>query len=220
MRVFLFFLFFLAIPDCYAQKQSTDSLEIYQAVKRQLLTIYKDDQQGRQLLDSVSHKYGAKSNQVDSLWKAIHAADQVSLEKIKVLLSQYGWVGEDKVGVQASMAQFLVIQHSDIATQRQFLPIMRQAAKAKKADAGLLAMLEDRVALGERKLQIYGSQISLDPNGAYVMPLIDPDNVDKRRAEVGLGSLADYISRWHLKWDVNAYKVQLPELKKKHGIDN
>lgn len=220
MRVLLFLLFFLAIPDCYAQKQSIDSLEIYQGVKRQLLAIYKDDQQGRQLLDSTSRKYGAKSNQVDSLWKTIHMADQINLEKIKSILSQYGWIGEDKVGVQASMAQFLVIQHSDPITQRQFLPLMRQAAKAKKADGGLLAMLEDRVALGERKLQIYGSQISLDPNGAYVMPLVDPDNVDKRRAEVGLGPLADYISRWQLKWDVNAYKAQLPELKKKHGIDN
>ncbi|MFD2935354.1 DUF6624 domain-containing protein [Spirosoma flavum] len=220
MRVFIFFLLFLTIPDCYAQKQSIDSLQIYQAVKGQLLTINQDDQQGRQLLDSISRKYGAKSNQVDSLWKAIHVADQVNLEKIKVIFRQYGWIGEDKVGVQASMTQFLVIQHSDVATQHQFLPIMRQAAKAKKADAGLLAMLEDRVALGERKMQIYGSQISLDPNGAYVMPLVDPDNVDKRRAEVGLGPLADYISRWHLKWDVNAYKAQLPELKKKHGIDN
>lgn len=219
MRVFFFFLF-LTISNCYAQKQLTDSTEIYKAVKGQLLTIFKDDQQGRQLLDSMNSKYGAKSNQVDSLWKSIQIADQVNLGKIKVMLSQYGWIGEDKVGVQASMAQFLVIQHSDIATQHQFLPIMRQAAKAKKMDAGSLAMLEDRVALGERKLQVYGSQINLDPNGAYVMPLIDPDNVDKRRAEVGLGSLADYISHWHLKWDVETYKAKLPELMKKHGINN
>ena len=88
MRVFFFFLLFLTIPHCYAQKQFTDSLQIYQAVKGQLLTIYQADQQGRQLLDSISRKYGAKSNQVDSLWQAIHVADQVNLEKIKGMLSQ------------------------------------------------------------------------------------------------------------------------------------
>ena len=32
-----------------------------------------------------------------------------------------------------------------------------------------------------------------------VSPLEDPDNVDKRRAEVGLGPLADYVSNWNIK---------------------
>lgn len=50
--------------------------------------------------------------------------------------------------------------------------------------------------------------------GEFVLPLEDPDNVDKRRAEVGLGPLADYVKQWNIVWDVEEYKKQLPELER------
>lgn len=78
------------------------------------------------------------------------------------------------------------------------------------------------MALGEGRKQTYGSQIGFDEstNKYYVLPLEDPDRVDQRRASVGLGSLADYVKRWDIAWDVEAYKKQLPEieaLQKKSG---
>lgn len=95
--------------------------------------------------------------------------------------------------------------------------MMREAVKNGKAQGSNLALLEDRVALGMGKKQIYGSQIGRDEttNLYYVSPLEDPDNVDKRRAEVGLGPLADYVSKWNIKWDVEQYKKDLPMLEKK-----
>lgn len=77
-------------------------------------------------------------------------------------------------------------------------------------------MLEDRVAMREGRRQIYGSQILINPTTQqhYVAPLDDPDNVDKRRAEVGLEPLADYVKKWDIVWDVEAYKKQLSELEK------
>ena len=109
---------------------------------------------------------------------------------------------------------FLVIQHSDLKVQEKYLPMMREAVAKKKASSSSLALLEDRVALRQGKRQIYGSQIGRKPNGGdyYVSPLEDPDNVDKRRVAVGLGSLESYISRWNIKWDVEAYKTMLPEI--------
>jgi hypothetical protein len=51
------------------------------------------------------------------------------------------------------------------------------------------------------------------------LPLEDPDNVDKRRAAVGLEPLADYVKSWDIEWNVEAYKKQLPaiEAKQKKG---
>jgi len=91
---------------------------------------------------------------------------------------------------------------------------MREAVKHGKAQASNLALLEDRVALGQGKKQIYGSQIGRDPETQlyYVSPLEDPDNVDKRREAVGLQPLAEYVSRWQIKWDVEQYKKDLPKL--------
>ena len=63
--------------------------------------------------------------------------------------------------------------------------------------------------LGQGKRQIYGSQIGRDQETGdfYVSPLIDPENVDKRRAEVGLGPLADYVGHWDMTWDIEKHKA-------------
>jgi hypothetical protein len=108
----------------------------------------------------------------------------------------------------------MVIQHSDLKTQQKYLPMMRTAVKEGKTEARWLALLEDRVALGEGRKQIYGSQIYLNKktNKSYVAPLEDPDNVDKRRKEVGLDPLSHYLKQWDLIWNQEEYKKQLPEL--------
>ena len=46
----------------------------------------------------------------------------------------------------------------------------------------------------------------------YVAPLVDPENVDKRRAEVGLGPLADYVGHWDLVWDVEKHKERTAKI--------
>lgn len=95
--------------------------------------------------------------------------------------------------------------------------MMREAVKQGNANSGSLALLEDRVALRKGEKQIYGSQVGRDQETGeyYVLPLIDPDNVDKRRAEVELGSIQDYISKWGMTWDVESYKKKLPEYEAK-----
>ena len=91
---------------------------------------------------------------------------------------------------------------------------MREAVQKGNAKARNLAFLEDRVALRKGERQIYGSQVGKDPEtGEWtVAPLIDPDNVDKRRAEFGLGTLQDYISDYGMTLNVEEYKKKLPEL--------
>ena len=42
----------------------------------------------------------------------------------------------------------------------------------------------------------------------YLLPLEDPDNVDARRAQVGLGLLAEYLKSFDIDWNVEAYKEQ------------
>ena len=132
----------------------------------------------------------------------------------------YGWLGSDKIGKTGSSALFLVIQHSELETQVKYLPMMREAVTNNRASASSLALLEDRVALRQGKRQIYGSQISHNPqtNKYIIQPLEDPDNVDKRRAEVGLSSLAEYVNNWNIKWDVEQYKKDLPTLDKEYKI--
>ena len=180
-------------------------------------SIYVEDQKYRQQIDGIEKKYGWESKEMKDHWKIINEKDSINLIKVKSILDKYGWLGADVVGLQGNSTLFLVIQHSHQATQEKYLPMMREAVKNGKAQGSSLALLEDRVALGQGKRQIYGSQIGRDPETQiyYVSPLEDPDNVDKRRAEVGLRSLSEYVNHWQMKWDVEQYKKDLPKLEEK-----
>jgi hypothetical protein len=185
-------------------------------LQKELLQIFKDDQDiRRQYIDS-SKKYGYNNPIVDSLEKVMVFNDSIDLQKVKKILDTKGWVGKDKVGDQANSTLFLVIQHADLKTQQKYLPMMREAVKNGNASKSALALLEDRVALREGRKQIYGSQIGRNAktNLYYVLPLEDPDNVDKRRKEMGLGALGDYVKEWNINWNVEEYERNLPEIEK------
>lgn len=128
--------------------------------------------------------------------------DEANLKLVTNILDKFGWLGEDMVGARGNSALFLVIQHSDQKTQEKYLPIMREAVKKGNADPGSLALLEDRVALAQGKKQIYGSQLTMDPEtGKYVLsPIEDEINVNKRRAEVGLQPIEEYVKYWGIEY--------------------
>lgn len=93
---------------------------------------------------------------------------------------------------------------------------MREAVANGKAKAEHLALLEDRVALEHGYRQIYGSQVYNDPGTrkSYLAPLEDPDNVDTRRAKIGLQPLSEYLKSFDIVWDVEQYKIDLPSIEK------
>ncbi len=203
---------------CELVKQNKDKAEanLNKPLVAILDTIFQNDQGGRMQIQEIQSKHGNDSKEMKELWKTISYNDSIDLIKVVSIIDKYGWAGPDLVGDRGSQTLFLVIQHSDIKIQDKYLPMMREAVKNKKASPGSLALLEDRVALGHGKKQIYGSQIRYSGSGeAWVSPLEDPDNVDKRRAEVGLGPLAEYVQHWNIKWDVAEYKKQLSEIEKK-----
>lgn len=178
-------------------------------------TVYTEDQKYRMQVEGMEKQFGRDSKEMKELWSTMARVDSINLGKVVKILDEYGWLGPDVIGVNGNRTLFLVIQHAGHATQLKYLPMMRDAVNNNKANASSLALLEDRVALRNGEKQIYGSQVGRFESGEYyVQPLIDPDNVDKRRAEVGLSPLSDYVSHWNLKWDAAAYKKQLPEIEK------
>ncbi|THV58510.1 DUF6624 domain-containing protein [Chryseobacterium candidae] len=185
-------------------------------LQAELLAILEEDQKYRIQMNETQKKFGPESKEMNDLWKITIQKDSINLLKVKKILDEKGWVGKDKVGAQANSALFLVIQHSDLETQKKYLPMMKEAVTKGNASSGSLALLIDRIEIREGRKQIYGSQIGTNPHNKalYVLPLIDPDNVDKRRKEVALGPISDYVKNWNLVWDVEKYKNELPELEK------
>ena len=110
------------------------------------------------------------------------------------------------MGEKGNSALFLVVQHAPLSTQEKYLPMMREAVKKGKARGTSLALLEDRVLMRNGKRQLYGSQVVTDPETSEkrFFPIEDVDNVDRRRAEVGLQPLAEYAQHFGITWDAAA----------------
>ncbi|HEV7781190.1 MAG TPA: DUF6624 domain-containing protein [Chitinophagaceae bacterium] len=176
-------------------------------------TINKDDQRTRKGIVELIQKEGRESDTVKKRLREMSIVDSIDLVKTRKLLDEYGWLGFDEVGRMGALTIFLVIQHSSLPVQQKYLPMMREAVKKNQASSANLALLEDRVALGEGRKQIYGSQIHSDKktNQPFLAPLDDPDHVDERRKAVGLGSLAEYLKQFGLTWDLELYKKQQKE---------
>lgn len=146
---------------------------------------------------------GAKSPITKALWelkKLINAENLIRLEQI---ISEIGWPKKSEVGSSASGTVFLIIQHADLETQKKYLPLMTEAANNKEASWGSLALLIDRINIREGKKQIYGSQIGRNEDGSYfVKDIENPEYVNQRRDEVGLGPLEDYAKYLNIDWTV------------------
>jgi len=182
-----------------------------------LFMVDEDDQRYREQLSFLqdTKAIGSRNKSIDSAeWKAImikmRAADSINLIKVKAILDRYSWLGADEIGEQCNTALFMVIQHADLPVQERYLPMIREAVAAGRAEPRHLALLEDRVALREGRKQRYGTQLKWDERvKAYrLAPLEDPDHVDQLRKSVGLSSLAIYLAKWGLSWDAEKYKEE------------
>ena len=185
-------------------------------LKAELEKIYDDDQNIRSKYIDLQKSSGFDNPALKQLGVQMNTIDSTNTIKVLNILDTRGWVGSNVVGSKGNQALFLVLQHANIATQKKYIPLMREAAENKNASYASLALLEDRIEIREGRHQIYGSQISRHPttNEFYVLPLIDPDNVDSRRATRNLGPLAEYVENWKIIWDPAQYKLELPEYEK------
>lgn len=180
-------------------------------------SIHERDQAYRQITHAVEEQFGRDSPEMREHVRRMIATDSTNLIAVRGILDERGWLGEDVVGRTGNSALFLVMQHADLATQEHYLPMMREAVRKGNARGADLALLEDRVLMRQGKRQIYGSQVGRFPDTGefYLSPLDDPERVDKRRAEVGLQPLAEYLMHWDLKWDPRAYEAALPALEER-----
>jgi len=184
--------------------------DIVEKIKKILNKVYEDDQKYRKNSKEFLDKYGPNSNEVQEALKEQARLDKLNLERIEVILEQYGWVSEDIVGFKESEAIFLVIQHASLETQMKYYPIMENAVKLGNARKCDLAMLEDRILVKQGKEQIYGTQIiyNEDRKQYELEPLANPETVEDRRKSVGLPPMNEYLALYGLSWENGITKTK------------
>lgn len=153
-------------------------------------------------IDLAEKKLGMDSPVVQALWTAKDELNQKNIKELDSIIQVKGWPKKSDVGNVAAGAAFYVIQHSNLALQQKYLPIIKALCETNEASWSKYALMFDRVRVLQKKPQLYGTQIDYDvATQTFVLfPIEDEKNVDKRRTEMGLGPLADYVSQWEIKY--------------------
>lgn len=123
--------------------------------------------------------------------------DAFNTAQLKEMLQGRGWFRDDIDGALAAQYAWVIAQHADRdpAFQREVLAMMEAELGAPGVSKRNYAYLFDRVAGKDGRPQRYGTQGRCTAPETWTPNEIeDPENVDSRRAEVGLPPMEDYIS--------------------------
>ena len=93
----------------------------------------------------------------------------------------------------------MVIQHSDNPTlQKRFLPAMEKMVASQEALGSEYALVYDRIAVGEGRLQRYGSQMHCVDGRMVPQPMEEPERIEERRAPMGFRwpTYPDYLANF------------------------
>ena len=123
-------------------------------------------------------------------------ADASSTEFMKTVLEEYDWIDIKRFGERVSMAAWLMVQHADqhVELQRLALSRMEPYLKTQGVSKKNYAFLWDRVAVNSGEKQRYGTQptwVCTSDGNLTLKPLEDPENVNVRRAEMGMNTVEE-----------------------------
>jgi len=118
-------------------------------------------------------------------------------DRMLQLIDKFGWPKYSSVGKLAADAPLLVINHHENeAVRKKYLPQIKQSCLENEGSCIEFAKIQDRILVNENKQQIYGMQFRYNSKRELEpFPIVNPEYVDKRRKEIGLEPLKDYLKR-------------------------
>lgn len=117
------------------------------------------------------------------------------LIRLKQIIASKGWPGFSQAGVEGSHEFWLLVQHTgDLDFQQLCLGLLKEAVAKNDASKEDLAYLTDRVLMNLKLPQMYGTQIIEEGRDFRFYPIENEENVEERRKEMGLSTLAEYKS--------------------------
>jgi len=155
------------------------------ALRRELLLMMNRDQEIRA---------AALADGNSTANSAVVQIDASNLQRLNHIVAQDGSPTRSMVSDDGVAAAWLLTQHADDdpAFQSRVLKILAARVRHHVFDPVEVAMLTDRVLIHQGKPQRYGTQFGNDGSGLKPAKMEDPAHVDRRRASVGLGPLAEY----------------------------
>ncbi len=181
----------LSHPGLCQEKEKTEPIVTDPELRKELLERVDKDQAIRK---EIIQSGVIKPDKV--LLDRMKTIDEQNTLRIKEVVRKTGWPSTAQVGVDGANAAFLLVQHSDLKTQKEMLPLLEKAFRNGDVPGQNYALLVDRVLVGEGKPQVYGTQslpfdqwVDQEP---VLAPIEDEQNANQRRQSVGLPTLDEY----------------------------
>lgn len=184
-----------ALPEWPALRARLDERE--RSSRATMDSALRDELARRVALDQDIRRRAIEAGQPlpPALFEELVRIDSDNTAWAKQVLEEHGWPGSDLVGTDGSGSFFLLVQHADAdpSFQKQALAQMEAAVERGQASAGQMAYLTDRILTGDDEAQRYGTQLRLVDGKIVPFPIEDAGNVDARRLQLGLPTMAEYI---------------------------
>ncbi|MGI9530487.1 DUF6624 domain-containing protein [Lutimonas sp.] len=183
------------------EKPSEQNLDIV----AMLDTVFTTEQQPISRRDAYIDSFGVDSKKAQEQQEIYERNHAINEKKVRHLLDTQGWPDVELIGERGNRTICNVIQHADNEVRILYLPMMRKAVADGDLSAQYLVRAEDRIATERGDLQVYGGQMKYYPEtkSFNVWPVYDPENIDKRRAAIGLGPISEFLKmRFDFEWDL------------------
>jgi hypothetical protein len=157
-------------------------------VQEILETIYETDQGNRQE-GSVGNSDIDRENQ----------------QTVVSVIENCGFPTAKEHGHKSVQAIFLVIQHAGKGLREKYFPFIKKSADKGDLQWSTVALMEDRMLMDRGEKQKYGSQVRKE-NGSdewTLYPIQDPENVNQRRAKIGLGPIEEYLKHFGVEYKID-----------------
>ncbi|MBU2922427.1 hypothetical protein KO504_13845 [Winogradskyella psychrotolerans] len=128
--------------------------------------------------------------------------DKENLITVVSLIEKCGMPTLEVVSDVQMSAVWVVFQHGDNANRKKYLPLLEKSAKNGDLKASQIALMKDRTMMNDDLPQVYGTQVIQNGNEWILYDLENPETVNKRRTEMGLEPLQDYLKRWNIEFDI------------------
>ncbi|MFE6282125.1 DUF6624 domain-containing protein [Streptomyces sp. NPDC057877] len=134
----------------------------------------------------------AEASPLPALRRRIAQCHRDNAEALATIVRRHGWPTADVVGPHASTAALMILLHAPgPGFRRSCRDLIARATADGRCPAIHLAYVADHCAVEQGQPQSYGTRI--DPRTLRPYPLDDPDHVDERRRDVGLGPLQEHV---------------------------
>jgi hypothetical protein len=159
-----------------------DYVEVDCNKKREILTeVYISDQKIRR--ENSLIKYAKE--------------DHRNQELVISIIEKCGMPTLNEVNQEQMNAIWLGLQHTESKYRIKYFPLIEKAVKNGDLNKEHYALMKDRILMDEGKPQIYGSQIK----DGKLYDLEEPETVNKRRKEMGLGPIEDYLKGFGITYE-------------------